>query len=1202
MIAVAKGFQTSVNIAFDLYNDEKVKSFIPTVSSLDIFEDIMLSVASKTSQRARIFIGAYGRGKSHIILVLLSILFKKDRDIFINLLAKMQEANPKLSTLVNEYIESDKRLLPIVVSGSSSSLTQSFLSALQLSLSYAGLDDLMPETHFRASLSAIENWREHYPDTYRKFISLINEPVDDFLVRLGEYEVPAYERFTELYPMLTSGSSFNPFLGFDVVELYEKVTEKLCENGYNGIFIIYDEFSKYLESSIAATSISDIKLLQDFAEKCDRSGTKQMHLMLISHKDIANYIDGNLPKEKVDGWRGVSGRFKHITLHNNFSQMYEIISAVIKKTPNDWATFCNSNSEKFDDLHKRFVVKGFLNSTNRDLKNTTVKDCYPLHPISTFILPRISEKIAQNERTLFTFLSTTEKYTLASFWNTTEDDFPLLTPDLLYDYFEPLLRKEPYTSETHRMYKLTASILRKLSPNSLGSKIVKTLSLIYIIEQFEILPPTYDTIVEVFHDIIPSTKLISDAMNELIEKECIVYLKRSNNYLKLKENSGIDITSEIDKVIERITVVVSVEEILNSSSYDSFLYPTRYNDEYEITRYFDFSFINSSDFFRTNDWEDNLQKSNADGIVYAIIPRNSEEIAQIRDVISSGHHDNNRIMFVIPRKYQSIKKIAYEYRAVIQLKSLISDDELLRDEYDIYIEDLEEVISNFIFSYVRPENNGADYYYLGECHRLHRKAQFSALLSRICEGIYPLTPIINNESINKNDLPTVAVNSRTKILAGLLANRLEPFLGLTGTGQEVSIMRSTLIKTGILENIDSSPVIQLYTTDEKMTHVLDVIKRFFSGASAKNGQQFSLLYRQLASPTYGIGLKRGVIPLYIATVLHLCKQTLVIKYGTAEARITPDLLNSINVEPEKYSVIMEDWNEDKARYMAVLEEQFSDFIVDSEKVFNAFSYLVTAMSRWYMSLPKYVKDTNVTYLGNKKFDPIPMEQKKFINAIRQFDGNPRDFLFEKIFTIFGYNRFDVNVTNDIIEVKDRLNITLQNLISKLSSDVKEMFGGIRKRPTLSSVMRDWYETLSTKTLQFLFPNKENKVLELIKSVTSDESTFIYRLGKSFTGLRIDDWDTNTIKAFLTDLLAFKTIVEDYNRDRKTIENAFSGSYRFVFSDANGNETVRAFVKSDYSKKAKLLRNEISTALDEMGQAITEQEKRQVLIDILEELC
>ena len=40
-IQVAKGFQTSVNIAYDLHDDNKVQNFIPTMSSLDIIEDVL---------------------------------------------------------------------------------------------------------------------------------------------------------------------------------------------------------------------------------------------------------------------------------------------------------------------------------------------------------------------------------------------------------------------------------------------------------------------------------------------------------------------------------------------------------------------------------------------------------------------------------------------------------------------------------------------------------------------------------------------------------------------------------------------------------------------------------------------------------------------------------------------------------------------------------------------------------------------------------------------------------------------------------------------------------------------------------------------------------------------------------------------------------------------------------------------------------
>ena len=1201
-ISVAEGFQTSVNIAYDLYGNEKVKSFIPTVSAIDIIEDVMLSTASPSARRARILIGAYGRGKSHIILVLLSLLFKKDRAQFETLLAKMKEVNPSLYDFVLEYLKSDQKILPVVISGSSASLTQSFLNALQQSLHNAKLDYLMPETHFKAAIASIENWKNNYPETYKRLLSELSEPLDSFVLRLQEYDVTAYERFMELYPSLTSGSVFNPFLGFDVVELYEKVTNELCANGYSGIFVIYDEFSKYLESSIANASISDIKLLQDFAEKCDRSGNKQMHLMLICHKDIANYIDEKLPKEKADGWRGVSGRFKHMNLHNNYSQMYEIISAVIKKDPNRWPVFYREHQNKFDDLIKRFTANGLLNTGSDKTIHAAIEGCYPLHPISTFILPRLSEKVAQNERTLFTFLSSSDKNTLSAFLNSAEGDFPMLTPDLIYDYFEPLLRKEPYTSDTHKLYKLTSSVLRKVAPDSLGAKIIKTISLIYIIEQFEKLPPIYDIIIETFCDTTHSTKTISDALNELIEKDCIVYLKRSNNYLKLKESSGVDIPGEIEKEVEKLKISETVTSILNCSVSDSYMYPMRYNDEHEITRYFDFTYISSKDFFRTTDWEDRLHQSEADGIVFAVVPENETELSEIRSVITGHTLNNERIVFAVPHAFQDIKKTAYEYAAVMQLKSLVCEDEKLSDEYEIYIEDLSEVLGSFYLGHSRPENAAVDYYYAGTRRNLYRKAQLSSLLSQICEDVFPYTPVINNEAINKNHLPTVVINSRNKILSGLLSNQLEPNLGMTGTGQEVSMMRSTLIQTGVLVNEDTQAHLEMHPADANMAHVLEIIQNFFGSANVGKGLSFSILYEQLTTPEYGIGLKVGVIPIYIAAVLHLCKNNLVIKYGNTETKITADLLNSINETPESYTVIMVDWNEDKARYMNALSELFAEHIVENEKSFNAFSYLVSAMNRWYMALPKYTKDAVDTYLGDGKFDPLPKSTKRFINSLRQQNDNPREYLFKKLFAAFDYNEFNLAIVAEIADTKRRLDSTLPALTAAIGADIKALFGSKKKRESISSAARDWYDELKPDTVQHLFPRGENRILELFKTATSDDALFIQRLCKAVSGLRIDDWAASTIRSFTSEIAAFKDTVEAFDRAEKGDELSASGTYRLVFSDANGNESIKTFAKAEYSPKAKLLLNDITTALDEMGQSITEQEKRQVLLEALEKLC
>ena len=44
MINIAKNFQSSVNIAYDLYDENKIKNFIPTTEALDLFEDIFSSI------------------------------------------------------------------------------------------------------------------------------------------------------------------------------------------------------------------------------------------------------------------------------------------------------------------------------------------------------------------------------------------------------------------------------------------------------------------------------------------------------------------------------------------------------------------------------------------------------------------------------------------------------------------------------------------------------------------------------------------------------------------------------------------------------------------------------------------------------------------------------------------------------------------------------------------------------------------------------------------------------------------------------------------------------------------------------------------------------------------------------------------------------------------------------------------------------
>ena len=140
---------------------------------------------------------------------------------------------------------------------------------------------------------------------------------------------------------------------------------------------------------------------------------------------------------------------------------------------------------------------------------------------------------------------------------------------------------------------------------------------------------------------------------------------------------------------------------------------------------------------------------------------------------------------------------------------------------------------------------------------MYRKAHLSNLLSKICEGIYYKTPIINNETINKNILSRQTIGSRDRIVGKLLENTLEENLGLKGTGQDVSITRGLLINNGILtKNLYNQMNINLDIEDKKLRDVLKIIDNFIAKESATQWKSFKELYDKLLLPENSIGLKR----------------------------------------------------------------------------------------------------------------------------------------------------------------------------------------------------------------------------------------------------------------------------------------------------------------------------------------------------------
>ena len=73
IIGVNENFQYSVNLQFDINNIDKIKEYIPTKDGCKLLKKYIESIVNGKN-RATTLVGPYGKGKSHLLLVLITLL------------------------------------------------------------------------------------------------------------------------------------------------------------------------------------------------------------------------------------------------------------------------------------------------------------------------------------------------------------------------------------------------------------------------------------------------------------------------------------------------------------------------------------------------------------------------------------------------------------------------------------------------------------------------------------------------------------------------------------------------------------------------------------------------------------------------------------------------------------------------------------------------------------------------------------------------------------------------------------------------------------------------------------------------------------------------------------------------------------------------------------------------------------------------
>lgn len=1172
-----ESFQYSINLQYDLMNSKKVESYIPTRKSIELLKEYLLNVTTDNRDKATVLVGPYGKGKSHLLLILLGLMCEKSESKeYLNLLSKIEKIDSNCAEIGKEVL-TKKKYLPMIINFNSLDLNQAFLVSLNNALNNVGLSEILPNTYFDSVIKTLHNWNEHEDSS---MISKVEKMIfqksglslNKYIEKIRAFDNEAYNIFKDVFSEVTSGIEFNPMVNSDIVKLIEETNYILREKyNYDGIIIVFDEFSKFIEASADSNNVKDLKILQDIAELSSRSKNPQLHLVCITHKTINEYIS-QIPQEKIDAWRTIEGRFKEILFVTSSQQNYELISNATIKDLDKLGKYLNDNKkylEQFSYEGERLFDDIY---TTSDYIEEIAKKCFPLHPYTTYALPIVSEKIAQNERTLFTYLSKNEPFSLIDFVNRNNGEFELITLDRIYDYFEPLLKKEINNQMIYDIW-VQADTALKIVYSDIEKKIIKTLAIISLVNDKKIFTPNEYTII---HSLQESSNDTEKAI-ESLKQSGVIILRKGTETLDFLPISSVDVKKKIKNIAESKFKNINYADVYSELVDFKYILPKKYNDKFKITRFFNRVFINAQELLSYSNSEQLLMEYKADGLIIDILYNNKSQIKELMEWLKDTINDD-RILINIPENELdlSINDLIAEYQAIKLLKAnkdFLQEDKAIESQLDLLFDDLNNKLCEYICENYDLESDKCTLYTNVYNYKFINSIKLSELLSNICEANFPNTPKINNELINKNHISGPIQKGRDLIINMLLNNTYNQF-DYNKNSVECTIYRATVVNQDLENNI-----------------LLDEIKNFIEDAEVKE-VSFDVLYKNLISNKKGIGTRKGIIPIYLAYILKDYKDeaVLYLKSGRSKKEVLLDskILININENPQTYMLKIEKGSVEKNNYISKLEDLFLQYT--NLNTDNKYYKITKGMQAWYQSLSRIAQKSNIDLINNQN---IPESYLKLRDSMMRYEINYRQFLFDDVKKIFKSDLYD-EIIKDIVSFKNYLDgyeLNVKQLVIRKANEIlNDKYNG-----SLSNNIKLWYGSLENEKKTHLYSGSTNEFIKFASNIENNDINNINTITKIFTGLFIEDWNDETINDFLIEFEASIKSVENYEISS---EGSNKGTIKIII-DEDENSLEKSFNKTEISEIGSMLLNAINESIDDFGESIDDNEKRNILMNILE---
>lgn len=250
-----------------------------------------------------------------------------------------------------------------------------------------------------------------------------------------------------------------------------------------GMILVIDELGRSLEHAVLNPESGDIGILQSLAEIASRSEDPVIGLIPILHQAFDNYAATLSPTQQRE-WNKVQGRFADIGFVASAGEMLTLVSQAIRPIQHDEALESIIRAEAARAVELDLLPRGI----NRQAGLLTLTQCAPLHPtVSLALNTLVRSRLAQNERSLFAFLSSAEPYGFQEYlrrelWSN-NGYRPFYRLDDLYDYVRAALGSGLYSQSQGKHWAEIEDALARLSPDAsvLDARLIKTIGILDIL-------------------------------------------------------------------------------------------------------------------------------------------------------------------------------------------------------------------------------------------------------------------------------------------------------------------------------------------------------------------------------------------------------------------------------------------------------------------------------------------------------------------------------------------------------------------------------------------------------------------------------------------------------------------------------------------------------------------------------------------------